>query len=188
MLATVFFSHGTPMLLAGDEFGRTQRGNNNAYCQDNEISWLDWHRPRRHEGEALTDFVARLIRIRHGNPVLRCRHFLHGKDEPPRVFSTSHGSTARRDHTAESWNNPEEAAFCCAACLARRRRHRHVLTLFLNPREPIEYLRSAAAGRSDTSSSIAPRPTDRARTSKGPNYGGRTQRRADHECTAGAAS
>ena len=42
MLATVFFSQGTPMLLAGDEFGRTQRGNNNAYCQDNEISWLDW--------------------------------------------------------------------------------------------------------------------------------------------------
>ena len=42
MLATVMFAHGTPMLLGGDEFGRTQRGNNNAYCQDNEISWLDW--------------------------------------------------------------------------------------------------------------------------------------------------
>ena len=43
MLATLLLSQGTPMLLAGDEFGRTQRGNNNAYCQDNEISWLDWH-------------------------------------------------------------------------------------------------------------------------------------------------
>ena len=42
MLATLLFAHGTPMLLGGDEFGRTQRGNNNAYCQDNEISWLDW--------------------------------------------------------------------------------------------------------------------------------------------------
>ena len=42
MLATVFLAAGTPMLLAGDEFGRTQGGNNNAYCQDNEMSWLDW--------------------------------------------------------------------------------------------------------------------------------------------------
>ena len=42
MLATLFLAQGTPMLLAGDEFGRTQNGNNNAYCQDNEISWLDW--------------------------------------------------------------------------------------------------------------------------------------------------
>ena len=50
MLATVFFSHGTPMLLAGDEFGRTQHGNNNAYCQDNEISWLDWKQAQSPQG------------------------------------------------------------------------------------------------------------------------------------------
>ena len=50
MLATVFLSAGTPMLLAGDEFGRTQGGNNNAYCQDNEISWLDWSRRLRRRG------------------------------------------------------------------------------------------------------------------------------------------
>ena len=42
MLATLLFSQGTPMMLGGDEFGRTQRGNNNAYCQDNDISWFDW--------------------------------------------------------------------------------------------------------------------------------------------------
>ena len=42
MLATLLCSHGTPMILAGDEFGRTQHGNNNAYCQDNETSWVDW--------------------------------------------------------------------------------------------------------------------------------------------------
>src|SRR5204863_1249100 len=82
MLATVFFSHGTPMLLAGDEFGRTQRGNNNAYCQDNEISWLNWKQAATPESEALARFVARLIQIRLENPVLRCRHFLHGRDEP----------------------------------------------------------------------------------------------------------
>ncbi len=43
MLATLLFSQGTPMMLAGDEFGRTQQGNNNAYCQDSEISWFDWN-------------------------------------------------------------------------------------------------------------------------------------------------
>ena len=82
MLATVFLSHGTPMLLGGDEFGRTQRGNNNAYCQDNEISWLDWKLAEIAAGQALTAFVARLMQLRHEHAVLRCRHFLHGKDEP----------------------------------------------------------------------------------------------------------
>src|SRR3954454_13291813 len=74
VLATVFFSHGTPMLLAGDEFGRTQRGNKHAYCQDNEISWLDWKQADTPEDIELAYFVARLIRIRHDNPVLRSRH------------------------------------------------------------------------------------------------------------------
>src|SRR4051794_17816406 len=82
MLATVFFAHGTPMLLGGDEFGRTQQGNNNAYCQDNEMSWFDWKLAESSEGRALIAYVARLVELRHQHPVLRCRHFLHGKDEP----------------------------------------------------------------------------------------------------------
>ena len=82
LLATVMFSHGTPMLLSGDEFGRTQQGNNNAYCQDNEISWLDWKKAETPEAQGLAAYVARLAQLRHENPVLRCRHFLHGKDEP----------------------------------------------------------------------------------------------------------
>src|SRR4029077_7820555 len=53
MLATMFFAAGTPMLLAGDEFGRTQHGNNNAYCQDNEVTWLDWQMAASHAGAAL---------------------------------------------------------------------------------------------------------------------------------------
>ena len=59
LLATVLFAHGTPMLLAGDEFGRTQDGNNNAYCQDNEISWLDWRRVDSPQGRELRSFAAR---------------------------------------------------------------------------------------------------------------------------------
>ena len=58
MLASVFLAHGTPMLLAGDEFGRTQRGNNNAYCQDDEISWLDWRMLETPGGRELHDLLA----------------------------------------------------------------------------------------------------------------------------------
>ncbi len=78
LLATLLFSQGVPMLLAGDELGRTQRGNNNAYCQDNELSWVDWKlSDADHE---LTDFVARLIRLRRAHPVFRRRHFFQGRD------------------------------------------------------------------------------------------------------------
>ena len=75
-LATLFLSQGTPMLLGGDEIGRTQRGNNNAYCQDNDLSWYDWSFPARDDD--LHAFVRRLIRIRAEQPVLRRRRFLHG--------------------------------------------------------------------------------------------------------------
>ncbi|TCT05535.1 glycogen debranching protein GlgX [Aquabacter spiritensis] len=81
MLATVMFAQGTPMLLAGDEFGRTQNGNNNAYCQDNEISWIDWELARSPDGRALTAFVARLAEIRKRFATLRAPRFLHAKEE-----------------------------------------------------------------------------------------------------------
>jgi isoamylase len=77
LLATLLLSQGTPMLLAGDEFGRTQGGNNNAYCQDNEISWVDWQAA---EGAAsLIDFVRKLIALRHAFPILRRSRFLTGE-------------------------------------------------------------------------------------------------------------
>jgi glycogen operon protein len=75
MLATILLSQGTPMLLAGDEFGRTQRGNNNAYCQDDEISWLDWEHIDE-EGQKLIRFVQRLARLRAEYPILRRGRFL----------------------------------------------------------------------------------------------------------------
>ena len=80
MLITLFASLGTPMLLAGDEFGRTQQGNNNAYCQDNEISWLDWAQAASGSGQSLIEFVSRLIAIRQAYPLLRAPHFLHGEE------------------------------------------------------------------------------------------------------------
>ena len=77
MLATLLFSQGTPMLLAGDEFARTQKGNNNAYAQDNEISWIDWSAIDG-ECDALTAFTRRLIAIRKEQPMLRRGRFLKG--------------------------------------------------------------------------------------------------------------
>ena len=81
MLTMLFGALGTPMLLAGDEFGRTQQGNDNAYCQDNGISWIDWTLAEAKRGKALLDFVGGLARIRQAYPVLRSPHFLHGRRE-----------------------------------------------------------------------------------------------------------
>jgi isoamylase len=75
-LATLLLSQGTPMLLAGDEFGRTQNGNNNTYCQDNEINWVDWDIDE--EGRALIRFVQKLTALRHKYPILRRTRFLTG--------------------------------------------------------------------------------------------------------------
>lgn len=79
LLATLFVSRGVPMLTAGDEFGRTQFGNNNAYCQDNAGFWLDW------EGadDALIAFVAELSRLRRDHPLLAADDFLTGGGDPP---------------------------------------------------------------------------------------------------------
>jgi isoamylase len=75
-LATLLLAQGTPMLQAGDEFARTQGGNNNAYCQDNEISWVDWDLAEREQ--PLTRFVQQLICMRHKYPILRRNLFLCG--------------------------------------------------------------------------------------------------------------
>jgi isoamylase len=77
-LTTLLMSQGVPMLLAGDEMGRTQRGNNNAYCQDNQISWTDWA-VRAEEDQELLEFVRRLIRLRAEHAVFRRRRFFRGQ-------------------------------------------------------------------------------------------------------------
>jgi glycogen operon protein len=76
-LATLLLSQGIPMLCHGDELGRTQGGNNNAYCQDNEVSWIDWRLTR--EQRELADFTRYLIGLRTAHPVLRRRRFFQGE-------------------------------------------------------------------------------------------------------------
>jgi len=76
-LATLFLSQGVPMLLAGDEFGQTQHGNNNAYCQDSPLAWLDW---KHSAGQrALLEFTRMLVRLRKTQPVFHRRHFFQGR-------------------------------------------------------------------------------------------------------------
>ena len=75
--ATLLLSQGVPMISHGDEIGRTQRGNNNAYCQDNDLTWIDWN--RTDEQKSLCEFVARLVRFRRDQPALRRRKYFQGR-------------------------------------------------------------------------------------------------------------
>ncbi len=81
ILATLLLSQGTPMLLAGDEIGRTQRGNNNAYCQDKEVNWIDWQ-DLGAETVKLRDFVRKLVKLRREHSVFRRGRFFHGSPIP----------------------------------------------------------------------------------------------------------
>ena len=109
-LAMLFLSQGVPMLLAGDESGRTQRGNNNAYCQDNEISWLDWKldRPRRE----LLEFTRFLLCFRNQHPVLTRRHFFQGRRiRGSEVKDLAWFRTDGKEMSDEDWNNSEMRCF-----------------------------------------------------------------------------
>ena len=107
LLATLMLSQGVPMLLAGDELGHSQGGNNNAYAQDNEVTWLHWAKA----DAALSAFVARLTALRRAHPVLRQRRFLHGRkrgaDGLPDVIWRK-GDTAQP--SPQDWHDP---AFRC---------------------------------------------------------------------------
>ena len=94
-LTTLFLSQGVPMLTAGDEIGHSQQGNNNAYCQDNELTWHDWSLD---EGQqAVLKFTRRLVKLYHDQPALHRRRFFHGKS----LHGT--GQHASREASEEIW-------------------------------------------------------------------------------------
>jgi glycogen operon protein len=104
-LTTLLFAQGVPMLLGGDEVGRSQQGNNNAYCQDNEISWVDWDIGE--SGYDMRDFVRELIRVLQSNPILRRRGFFTGTAVPGThtkdvTWIRSNG----QEMTDEAWEDP----------------------------------------------------------------------------------
>jgi glycogen operon protein len=102
MLATLLLSFGIPMLLGGDEMGRTQQGNNNAYCQDNEITWVDWSAP----DTGLLEFTRRLIALRKAHPVFRRARFLAGAQAAELRWFIPAGT----EMTGGDWADPDALA------------------------------------------------------------------------------
>jgi isoamylase len=110
MLATLLLSQGTPMLLAGDEFARTQNGNNNAYCQDNEISWVNWD--VKEKGGALLQFVKKLYRLRHSYPIVRRGRYFSGEhNDDLGVKDVTWVSAGGGEMTQGEWENPITKCF-----------------------------------------------------------------------------
>lgn len=136
MLATVFFAAGTPMLLAGDEFGRTQGGNNNAYAQDNEVSWLDWDMAATPEGQALIAYVSRLIALRQKHAILRYPTFLHGRKFPaPGIADIAWFDQQGQTIPVEAWNDVTQRTLILRRAMQSPEGMVTILTLLLNPCE-----------------------------------------------------
>ena len=105
LLTTLFFSQGVPMLLAGDELYRSQQGNNNAYCQDNEISWIDWNAQKDDDG--LLQFVRGLAALRRAHPELRRDTFLKGALHTSRSRDISWWHPSGHELADTEWNDPD---------------------------------------------------------------------------------
>ncbi|HWW20005.1 MAG TPA: glycogen debranching protein GlgX [Steroidobacteraceae bacterium] len=124
MQAMLLFSHGTPMLLGGDEFGRTQHGNNNAYAQDSDISWFDWVQALSSSGREQCGYVMRLLRLRREYSTLRSAYYQHGRIEPlPQVKDVEWFDENGDIMRGEDWQNPQGRLLCLrrAARLDERR-------------------------------------------------------------------
>jgi isoamylase len=105
LLVTLFFAQGVPMMLAGDELYRTQQGNNNAYCQDNEISWLDWSALKA--DDSLLQFVRGLSALRRAHPELHRDTFLKGALHASHTRDISWWHAGGHELKDAEWNDPE---------------------------------------------------------------------------------
>ena len=105
MMATLLLSQGVPMILGGDELSRTQKGNNNAYCQDNEISWYDWTMTPRQE--LFLTFMRQLVKFRQSHPSFRRRHFLRGTASQDATRDVSWWHPEGREMNEGDWHNSD---------------------------------------------------------------------------------
>ena len=113
LLATLLCAQGTPQLLAGDELGHSQRGNNNAYCQDNPLTWLDWNKADAGL-TALTDFTAGLVHLRQRYPGLRHPAWFRGRPAAGQSYPDIEWRTAEgAAPDAQAWNLPDGRLLCC---------------------------------------------------------------------------
>jgi len=114
LLTTLFLSQGTPLLLAGDEIGRTQRGNNNSYCQDNSISWLNWQLDERQR--RLLAFTQRLMALRRENAALRRSRFFNGQPDKDGHRDITWFTPRGEQMTPEAWHQPALQALSAMLC------------------------------------------------------------------------
>jgi isoamylase len=141
MLLSLFASLGTPMLLAGDEFGNSQKGNNNAYCQDNKISWLDWDQAESERGAALIEFTARLIALRKRYAAMHSAKFLFGEVISPAFTNLDWLDERAMILSEEDWSNGEAHALVMRRALHHDDGGIELLALLLNGSEKaIEFL------------------------------------------------
>jgi isoamylase len=147
MLATLLLSQGVPMLRAGDELGQTQQGNNNAYCQDNPISWVDWD--LKTEDRGLLEFVARMVALRRKHPVFSRRRFLQGetlKDGIREVVWLRPDGGEMTDADWRTWYNRCLVMYLAGTVIERMTqrgkpvRDDNFLLLFNAHHEPVEFL------------------------------------------------
>lgn len=134
MLACVLLSDGTPMLLAGDEFGNSQDGNNNAYCQDNAVSWLDWTQAQSDAGRELTRYVARLVALRRAHPSVRAARYSDAVREPsPGVAAIAWFDAAGASLDQAAWDAEQERVLALRRAASREDGGVDLTLLLLNP-------------------------------------------------------
>jgi glycogen operon protein len=131
LIATLFWSRGTPMLLAGDEFGRTQKGNNNAYCQDDDISWLDWSRA----DAGLIAWTSRMIALRREFVGLREDRFRHGQEIASGFCDLDWLDERGEILSDEDWQNPEGRALVMRRSSRRADSKVEIIALLMNSSE-----------------------------------------------------
>ncbi|HEX4294165.1 MAG TPA: glycogen debranching protein GlgX, partial [Rhizomicrobium sp.] len=131
LLATLFWSRGVPMLLAGDEFGRTQKGNNNAYCQDDEISWLNWV----DADEALIAWTSRVIALRREFAGLREDRFRHGQEVMPGFRDLDWLDERGEILSEDDWQNAEGRALVMRRTSRRGDGKVEIIALLMNSSE-----------------------------------------------------
>jgi isoamylase len=148
-LATLLLSQGVPMLLAGDEMGRTQQGNNNTYCQDNELSWLDWDAADKE----LISFTADVIQLRKRHPTFRRRRYFQGagRSGPDIQWFTPTGEEMSEASWADPFARCIGALFTAAGLEERDERGRRItdddFLMLLNAHyEPLEFMLPSGGG------------------------------------------
>ena len=176
-LATLLLAQGTPMLLAGDEFARTQQGNNNAYCQDNEISWVNWNLDQR--GQSLIEFVRKLTNLRHTYPILRRSRFLTGRlDEELGVKDLTWVNASGTEMGADAWSDTRCVGMLIdgraqPTGIRKRGDDATMLLVFNSHHEPVTFTLPSCAGDGEWSLLVdtnLPTRDDRARFGAGATY------------------